>query len=128
MPLILLFGLVTCSTSFTKTASATPAKTVSRYYIDCYVVGGYLFNASDVVTCNQSHFPMLVETYQMGYGNTVFQLDGSALSSSEYSEYMREPIYDPVNPSSKVVVGWDIVWQVNPSSSKLYNGKQYAKV
>lgn len=122
IPLVILCGLIICCPSLTKTASAGPAKTVSSYNIDSYVVGSYLFEPSAVVNFNKKYFPILVETHQIGYGDTVLKLDGVTLSPSEYSEDGREPIIDPSNPSSRVVVGWNIVWCINPSSSKLYNG------
>lgn len=49
---------------------------------------------------------MLIETYQMGYGNCVLKLDGEVLSPSEYSQRARKAIYDETNHSSKIVVGW----------------------
>ena len=119
IPVVLLCGLIICCPSLTKTASASAAKTVSNFYIDGYVVDNTFYESNYTALTDKSSFPMLLETHQMGYGSTIFKLDGGQLSSSEYTEMQREPIYDS---SSRVVVGWNIVWRINPNSSDLYKG------
>lgn len=121
IPLVLLFGLITCSPSFTEKVSASPAKTVSEFRITGYGFDQY-YERYQTAVVTKDKFPLLVETYQMGYGNCTFTLDGSTLKSNEYSEYARQPIYDPSNPSSRVVVGWIIIWKITPNDSRLYNG------
>ena len=121
IPLVLLFGLFACSPSFAEKASASPAKTVSQFRITGYGLDQY-YERYETANVSEDDFPLYVETYQMGYGDCSFTLDGNSLNSYEYSEYARQAVYDPSNPGSRVVVGWIIVWKINLNCSRLYNG------
>lgn len=122
MAVVLLFSFITLGSQFTQKASAGVAPGLTSFYIDTYVdLGGNknTHELSENPTFTKSAFPMLVESYQMGYGNITVYLDGQALGYNECRDYQIEPIK---RDGSSEVLGWDTVYQLTPNASRLYNG------
>lgn len=122
MAVVVLFSLIALAPQFTQKASAAAAPTVSQFYIDAYSDNAYtgLHERNDVATIEKSNFPLLIDTYQLGYGSYAVWLDGTPLSSSEF-DYKKEPI-----ESGNLVVGWNTLFSVNPHN--LYNGTHQIKI
>ncbi|WP_310940100.1 hypothetical protein [Clostridium sp. SHJSY1] len=129
MAVVVLFSLIGLAPQFTQKASASPAKTVSQFFIDGYVDAGsatpYFHEKSENWKMKKSDFPMLVETQQMGYGHCTVYLDGTALNDSECSLQQYEGIK---GTGTNEIVGWIYDFRLTPNTSKLGTGTHTIKV
>lgn len=122
MAVVVLFSIIGLVP--TQKASAGVAPPLTSFYIDTYVDQGngdyaYCHELSENPTFHKSAFPMLVESYQMGYGRVTVYLDGVALQFPECRDYKINAIK---KDGSNEVIGWDNVYSITPNSSRLYNG------
>lgn len=122
IPLILLFGMITCTPIFTKEVSAALMDgsknefnivSYSDYYEDTIHPG------NQIVFIEKDNLPLIVKTRQIGFGSVSFSLNGRKLSDSEVEVIKQKPIYSESVTSFKLRIGYETYYEINPSSNKI---------
>ncbi|WP_315074369.1 hypothetical protein [uncultured Clostridium sp.] len=100
----LFMSVLVCNSIFgntTQTWAATPAQPISSFEITSYSDGTYTpqYDRNEVGTIKQENFPLIVNTYQFGYGHIEeVYVDGKLIPKVRtvdefYSRGEKEPVF-----------------------------------
>lgn len=126
IPVIILITLLLFSPSFTRSASAAYTGSLEDNFEVTSITDSIyskVYNANTRAFFKKVNLPIIIRTYNIGYGSLHFKVNGYLLDSDEYTLLERTPIKNPDLPANwNSRIGYEEEYEINPDTDKLESG------